>query len=508
MRGRWAGDTFGLFATLTVIVLCGLVLAWVAPKMINVAVNPAAAEEEAEQGSPLMTAPVETAMAEIRELDTKSGDLNAFSALSRALCGSLPTDPLISASLVTGEGGRTQTIVMAMPPGTGTWTASEIAASFPQCMGASTIIDVPEWAPRYSAASSASNSETVVWSRGDFVMVSSGDFEDAAQVDQAAEDALIDNLCLDLYPKVEDRYHNLVVSGDDYRIPTNEREVSIKNVVPEDDEGNELSQPVESEIPDPGAEVVLPEVPAGREYWPELPEPMSIPVIDAPADEPDTSEVIDVPAYDPDGPGCGWVFFSYQEVETEAATQSQEEEMVNDVKASLREKAESWAKTVVDFWDSRDEYEEVVGEYEEYRAEVDSVREYWENVVAPQWDEYDRLVAERQAAIEVRDAWLEEFTTAEAEWDEFVDVCVDRDDYEEMVREQRERERQEQEEREGITPGPNTVSPTPTPTPEPTESPVFCDSQEMPQILNEQAPDVPDAPTRPTPPDQANEERN
>jgi len=398
-------------------------------------------------------------------LDVSSEPVLAAEALERTLCDPLPTDPVASVALAVG-GGRTQAVIMAMPAGAGTWTASSIVNSMSGCLG--TPGEPPtDWMPTWGAVSHALDSNTAVWSRGDLVVVAAGEAEDVLALDQALTSALGAVACADLRPESDDHFENPRVAGAGYRHPTRTASVEAAVMQPQS-EGAPLAVPTTEDVPSAGRAVVLPTVPSGRTYWPTLPTPVEMPHLSLPGPQPSSTVNVEVRIEDAVGPGCGWAFFAMAPPLTTAATQQEEQDLLDAARVEREGDLVVWAHRVEQFWSDRDDYLPAVADYSQYRDDVQQVSESWSKVVAPMWDAYDASLVKWQKARDALAKWTVDRKVAETDWQQLLDECEDA----------------------------NTAGATADPVVPPTQ----CDDITKPPILDEEPPAVPDKPEPPVEP--------
>lgn len=211
----------------------------------------------------------------------------------------------------------------------------------------------------------------------------------------------------------------------------------------------------------------------------EVPEPSAMPA--APT-KPETSRIIPERVKDPVGPGCGWAFTElaapvFDDEEEKARADAQEQE----VRAELRQNYLNFLSERSDFILAYADYSRQVAAYRQYAEQVREVGEQWEyiNNVRAEYrallDEYWRLVEERESFAERQEQAQENYDAAVQQCrdgldDEIAQWREDQAEYERLVREREEAieraREQEEEQEEDESEEQETPSPTTPPEPE------------------------------------------
>jgi hypothetical protein len=197
-----------------------------------------------------------------------------------------------------------------------------------------------------------------------------------------------------------------------------------------------------------------------------------------------TVSVVPSRADDPVGPGCGWAFTGqvkppFDQVEQAAvanalAVQAQQE---------LTGAQALWQSDVVSYWQQVPVYEQQAAAFLAYAAAVQRVADSWDSITR-QRDDYAAAVAAYDAAVQVRNDFLDQQAVAQAAYDDELVRCS-------AV--------------PSSTPAPTDTSlPTPTPTgtatPGPTDTGLPGCPPVVPPILLQTPPPLPPLPTPPPDP--------
>ncbi len=236
--------------------------------------------------------------------------------------------------------------------------------------------------------------------------------------------------------------------------------------------------------PTPLPSVSLPMRPADPVWPQDLPTPLaspSQPVFPVPAP---TVSVVPSRADDPVGPGCGWAFTGqvkppYDEAEQAAVANA----LAVQAQQQLSGAQALWQSDVVSYWQQVPVYQQQAAAFLAYAAAVQRVADSWDSITR-QRDDYAAAVAAYDAAVQIRNDFLDQQAVAQAAYDDELVRCS-------AV--------------PSSTPAPTDTSlPTPTPTgtatPGPSDTGLPGCPPVVPPILLQTPPPLPPLPTPPPDP--------
>lgn len=256
-----------------------------------------------------------------------------------------------------------------------------------------------------SVASGSDTIHTLRWSVGDITLSLTGTnipLDDGAikrWTRRAA--AVLQPICADLEPSVNDAMRS------PWRNPEKYRGLRDRVTVEAD-----LPQ-ITEELPADRAklrgikQVQRPDPPDGVPYWPEsLPDKVAFPEQPVRPKEPATKRRVTFPVPDPTGPGCGWAFTASPTPQfSQAESETQREERMAATTQKLNEELAQWAAAESQWRSAFPEYYTQALAYRDYAKDVAVVSKAWDAIRAD-WNRYNALVAQRQAAIAERAQWL------------------------------------------------------------------------------------------------------
>jgi hypothetical protein len=209
----------------------------------------------------------------------------------------------------------------------------------------------------------------------------------------------------------------------------------------------------------------------------------------SPPSGPVTSRTVQTLAADSTGPGCGWAFTgTAAPVFDSAKAGAANTALQSKTTAELTAGTAKWRSSVLAYWKAYAAYKEDAEAYGKYAESVKTVNAAWE-VIAGQWDAYNTMMADYEAALQARADFATRKTEAQKTYIRQLEECA--------------------AEASKPTPSPSpspdpsaTETASPSPSAEPTE-PADC-TVERPEILSQSEPETPDKPVPPADPRPAN----
>ena len=271
---------------------------------------------------------------------------------------------------------------------------------------------------------------TVTWRRGDVLLdvhsvdLSQSELADlAAGVDQIAV-ADLTPVCAQLDSTTADGARSPWVDRDSYTgLLTDQPVVIAASPLPSPPAGvssRNLAAPL-----DPLPTVVLPSTQPTDPVWPAaLPVPVPAPSSPSPVPAQPTAAVAKYQIRDDVGPGCGWAFTGQAAPPfNQAAADAARAATVTKVRTDLLAAQQAWGQQVIAYWNAANAYEQAIGRYRLYAAQVQQVSTAWAAIQSAR-DAYALALAKWQQAVTQRTTLIAQQQKAAADYQAAQAACA------------------------------------------------------------------------------------
>ena len=176
---------------------------------------------------------------------------------------------------------------------------------------------------------------------------------------------------------------------------------------------------------DPLPAVVLPSVQPSDPVWPAaLPAPVPAPSSPTPVPPQPTAAIAKYQVRDDVGPGCGWAFTGQSAPPfNQDAADAARAASINTVRSNVLAAQQAWGQQVVAYWTAAAAYEQAIGRYRLYAAQVQQVSTAWAAIQSAR-DAYVVALATWQQAVNQRTALIGQQQAAALAYQNALAVCA------------------------------------------------------------------------------------